>query len=97
VAYVTSRIPNVVGQLGVNASSPAIAGAARQRLKDTLPVHRVEVKIRHDPAREFGLLVVDPVGGYLGGRDSHRDADVRELLRPLAVSLAYAKSSMPKV
>lgn len=34
VAYVTSRIPNVVGQLGVNASSPAIAGAARQRLKE---------------------------------------------------------------
>ena len=34
---------------------------------------------------EFGLLVIDPIGSYLAGKDSHRDSDVRELLRPLGV------------
>ena len=30
------------------------------------------------------LCVVDPVGAYLGGVDSHKDADVRTILGPLA-------------
>ena len=34
---------------------------------------------------EFGLLVIDPIGSYMAGKDSHRDSDVRELLRPLGV------------
>ena len=34
---------------------------------------------------EFGLLIIDPIGSYLAGRDSHRDSDIRELLRPLGV------------
>ena len=32
---------------------------------------------------EFGLLIIDPIGSYLAGKDSHRDSDIRELLRPL--------------
>ena len=35
------------------------------------------------------LLVVDPIGAYLGrGTDSHRDADVRSVLTPLAMLAA---------
>ncbi len=34
---------------------------------------------------EFGLLIIDPIGSYLAGKDSHRDSDIRELLRPLGV------------
>ena len=31
----------------------------------------------------FSLLVCDPVGAFLAGKDSHKDAEVRELLAPL--------------
>ena len=33
---------------------------------------------------DIGLLVVDPLNAYLGGVDTHRDADVRSVLAPLA-------------
>ncbi len=33
---------------------------------------------------QAGLVVIDPLTAYLGGTDSHRDADVRGLLAPLA-------------
>ena len=33
---------------------------------------------------DIGLLVIDPLNAYLGGVDSHKDADVRGVLAPLA-------------
>jgi KaiC/GvpD/RAD55 family RecA-like ATPase len=38
-------------------------------------------------ARKIGgvtLIVIDPISAYLGGTDSHRNADIRSLLAPLA-------------
>lgn len=34
--------------------------------------------------RKFRLLIVDPVSAYLGGVDTHRNADLRAVLAPLA-------------
>ena len=34
--------------------------------------------------RNIRLIILDPLSGYLGVRDAHRDADVREVLGPLA-------------
>ena len=34
--------------------------------------------------RDCRLVVIDPVSAYLGGTDSHKNAEVRELLTPLA-------------
>lgn len=30
------------------------------------------------------LIIIDPISAYLGGIDSHKNADVRSLLAPLA-------------
>src|SRR5262249_36515276 len=30
------------------------------------------------------LVIIDPLAAYLGGKDSHRDADIRGVLGPLA-------------
>jgi putative DNA primase/helicase len=35
--------------------------------------------------RKFALLVVDPIGAFLAGRDSHKEAPVRELLAPFGL------------
>jgi|GEM_PF-137640 len=32
----------------------------------------------------YGLLIIDPLNAYLGGVDSHKDADMRGLLTPLS-------------
>ena len=40
-----------------------------------------------EEARKIGgvtLIVIDPISAYLGGTDSHRNADIRSLLAPLA-------------
>lgn len=55
---------------------------ARQRYFNLADVPALDALLAHH-AGEFGLLVIDPIGAYLAGRDSHRDADIRELLRPL--------------
>lgn len=62
---------------------------AVQRTSDTGPAYfnldadleALERCIRDTGAR---LVVVDPLSAYLGHRDSHRDADIRALLAPLA-------------
>jgi RecA-family ATPase len=41
----------------------------------------IEAGLRHDP--EIKLIVVDPIGSYLDGIDTHRDAPVRTALRPV--------------
>lgn len=43
--------------------------------------------------RNAGLLVLDPVSAYLGKTDSHRDADVRGLLAPLAAVLEKRRAA----
>ena len=35
-------------------------------------------------AKGASLVIVDPISAYLGGRDSHSNADIRGLLAPLA-------------
>ena len=57
---------------------------ARQRYFTLADIPALDVLLTKYPG-EFGLLVVDPIGSYLAGKDSHRDSDVRELLRPLGV------------
>ena len=57
---------------------------ARQRYFTLADIPSLDALLTKYPG-EFGLLVVDPIGSYLAGKDSHRDSDVRELLRPLAV------------
>ena len=42
---------------------------------------RIEIGVRHVQAQ---LVVVDPIGAFLGAADSHRDAEVRAILAPLA-------------
>ena len=42
---------------------------------------RIEVGVRHVQAR---LVIIDPIGAFLGAADSHRDAEVRAILAPLA-------------
>lgn len=37
-----------------------------------------------EEAGDVGLVVIDPLGAFLGGVDSHKDADVRQALAPLA-------------
>jgi len=44
-------------------------------------VEEIELRIRE---RGVQLVVIDPISGYLGGVDLHRDNDVRSALSPLA-------------
>jgi putative DNA primase/helicase len=44
-------------------------------------LERIEIGVRSVQAR---LLIVDPIGAFLGAADSHRDAEVRAILAPLA-------------
>lgn len=37
-----------------------------------------------DELNEVALLIIDPITAYLGGTDSHKNADVRALLSPLS-------------
>lgn len=57
---------------------------ARQRFFTLADIPALDALLVKHPG-EFGLLVIDPIGSYLAGKDSHRDSDVRELLRPLGV------------
>ena len=47
------------------------------------PLHRLHLARLIDEL-DVGLLIIDPLTAYLGGVDSHRDADVRGVLTPLA-------------
>jgi putative DNA primase/helicase len=42
---------------------------------------RIEIGVRHVQAQ---LVLVDPIGAFLGAADSHRDSEVRAILAPLA-------------
>lgn len=42
----------------------------------------------------FRLVIVDPVSAYLGGVDTHRNADIRVVLAPLAELAARHKVAM---
>jgi len=44
--------------------------------------HRLETEI--DRIENVAAVMIDPVTAYLGGTDSHKNAEVRELLAPLA-------------
>jgi len=55
------------------------SGRRAASLDTDLP--RIEVGVRSVQAR---LLIVDPIGAFLGAADSHRDAEVRAILAPLA-------------
>jgi putative DNA primase/helicase len=61
-----------------------VQAGVRQRYFTLADVPALNTLLSKYPG-EFGLLIIDPIGAYMGGRDSHRDSDVRELLRPLTV------------
>ena len=44
-------------------------------------MHQLDVVLESRPNTK--LIVFDPISAYLGAKDSHRDADVREVLGPL--------------
>ena len=86
-AAADTKVPRLMAA-GADLSKVAfldlVQTGARQRYFTLADVPVLDALLSRYPG-EFGLLVIDPVGGYLGGRDSHRDADVRELLRPVGV------------
>jgi AAA domain/Bifunctional DNA primase/polymerase, N-terminal len=63
------------------------------KLDDSTPAKRRCFNLEHDlPALETAitslsdtsLVVIDPISSYLGGTDSHKNAEIRGLLAPLA-------------
>lgn len=55
--------------------------AERERAVQLTDVAALERAIRETDAR---LMIIDPISAYLGSTDSHRDAEVRGLMAPLA-------------
>jgi putative DNA primase/helicase len=55
--------------------------AERDRAVQLTDVAALERAIRETDAR---LMIIDPISAYLGSTDSHRDAEVRGLMAPLA-------------
>lgn len=56
-----------------------------------------DIEILRNAACSIGnvvLIVIDPISAYLGGTDSHRNADVRGLLSPLAALAAQIGAAM---
>ncbi len=51
----------------------------------TQDIDRLAIAIKRTHAR---VVIIDPISAYLGGTDSHRDADMRGLLAPLAAMAA---------
>ncbi len=45
-------------------------------------IEAIDAHLGENP--DVRLLVIDPVGAYIGNRDDYKDADVRQLLGPLA-------------
>jgi hypothetical protein len=45
-------------------------------------IPRLEITIANHPTK-FKLIVIDPISAYMGGADSHNEAEVRGLLKPL--------------
>ncbi len=57
--------------------------AAFQALEEEL-IERPEIK----------LVVIDPVAGFIGGRDDHKDSELRELLGPLGEVVARCHATV---
>jgi hypothetical protein len=61
------------------------AGTALLTLPDDVARLGTEVDRLREEGRTVGLIVVDPIGAFIGaGTDTHRDASVRRVLAPLA-------------
>jgi hypothetical protein len=58
-----------------------LRAGGRERAVRLADIGAIECAICETNAR---LLVIDPIAAYLGSTDSHRDADVRALMAPLA-------------
>jgi RecA-family ATPase len=56
--------------------------SGKRRLVTLADVALLDTYLAKHPGR-FALLIVDPVGAFLAGKDSHKDSEVRELLAPL--------------
>jgi putative DNA primase/helicase len=59
----------------------------KSELKHSLFCLRSDVAVLEEAIRQMPrcrLIVIDPITAYLGGTDSHKNTDVRELLTPLA-------------
>jgi hypothetical protein len=59
----------------------ALRAGEHERAVQLADTGAIECAIRETNAR---LLIIDPVSAYLGSTDSHRDAEVRGLIAPLA-------------
>lgn len=44
--------------------------------------------------QDAALVIIDPISAYLGGRDSHSNAEVREILTPLSKLAADSRASI---
>jgi putative DNA primase/helicase len=77
---------------GANVSRSHILEAVRVTLADGAQTEKafnletdlaaLEAALRHHP--DVRLIVIDPISAYLGGVDSHSNAEVRGILAPLA-------------
>lgn len=61
------------------------AGRATLTLPDDVPLIAAQLDALRAAGRRVALIVIDPIGAFLAGAtDSHKDADVRRALAPLA-------------
>ena len=68
----------------------SVAGPDKERPKSFLlanDLHQLRGYLKDNP--DTRLVVFDPLSAYLGASDAHRDADVRQVLGPLAQLVAY--------
>lgn len=81
---------------GADLSRVFILDAVRDKNKDGEPISRA-FNLKTDLVRlaalleeigDVALVVIDPISAYLGGVDSHYNADVRALLSPLGEAAA---------
>ena len=57
-------------------------GEYRRGIDLTRDLEHVEAAIRATP--DCRLVIIDPISAYLGNSDSHKNADIRGLLAPVA-------------
>ena len=60
---------------------PVVDGSKKGSFSLARDLAALETTLNQHP--EISMIVFDPLSAYLGAKDSHRDADVREVLGPL--------------
>jgi len=65
----------------VHALQAVRTGDSERQFSLSLDIPKLDQYLAAHP--EIGVIVIDPLNGYLGGVDSYKDADVRSVLSPL--------------